>query len=117
MTLYTYDIQYDNGETATLKNCDQPFPFEEAMTKQYCKVTFPDQTLLLNMSHVVSVKEVASDLDPTSVEAIAYALSRFNNDTKAAAEYLGISDRTLYRKAKEYKEQFDKEKEEVVHEP
>jgi transcriptional regulator with PAS, ATPase and Fis domain len=50
------------------------------------------------------------DLHSQEKEAIRKVLKKFNNKRKPAAEALGISERTLYRKIKEYNiEEFDNE--------
>ena len=47
------------------------------------------------------VEEILS-LEETEKELIAKALKKYNNKRKQAAKELGISERTLYRKIKEY---------------
>lgn len=56
--------------------------------------------------HVVKAESNVCSLDDVEKNMICQALERNNGRRKAAAEQLGISERTLYRKIKEYKLDF-----------
>ncbi len=58
-----------------------------------------------NQSHITDTEEFVEEslsLQDQETELIRKALSKHNGKRKAAAEELGISERTLYRKIKEY---------------
>jgi transcriptional regulator with PAS, ATPase and Fis domain len=58
----------------------------------------------------ISGSDNVQDLQSQEKDAIRKVLKKFNNKRKPAAEALGISERTLYRKIKEYDiEEFDNE--------
>ena len=58
-----------------------------------------------NLSHITDTEELVEEslsIQGQETELIRKALSKHNGKRKAAAEELGISERTLYRKIKEY---------------
>ena len=102
MIRYNYIIHYDNGEEAQLNNCRYQIKWQQMTSNSIFRVVLDDKAILLNMAHIVSIEESAYDDDPTSAYNISQAMRRFNGNTMQAAESLGISTRTLYRKAKEH---------------
>ena len=104
MKLYTYHIRYDNHDETLVKDCKNPFEWEKLTPTCLYRFDTPEGSQLINMNHVVSIWETINELDPNLEEAkrIGNALTRHNFDCKSAAEELGMSERTLYRKAKQH---------------
>ena len=119
MTLYDYHIYFDDGTDSQIVRCADPIRWIEASATALFRVEFPpSEAVVINMRHVVRIREQKREIEPLSAEGIAFALKRYGGDMHKAAEFLGVSDRTFYRKAMEIKEQLEKEQqEEVVHEP
>ena len=63
------------------------------------------QTIVRDESHIVDTQEIKDESLSLSNNEIAFikrALQKYNGKRKLAAQELGISERTLYRKIKEY---------------
>jgi len=65
-------------------------------------VEFPHRHERSNIQDTEEVVEESLSLAGKEVEMIRKALEKYNGKRKMAAQELGISERTLYRKIKEY---------------
>jgi transcriptional regulator with PAS, ATPase and Fis domain len=67
-------------------------------------VTFPDQ-FIQEFDEPIQDSEIIEEslsLQKKEIDLIRKALEKYNGKRKSAARELGISERTLYRKIKEY---------------
>lgn len=81
--------------------------FEHEESQPYNIVGMPTQrqTIARDETHIIDTQEIKEEslsLANNEVAFIKKALQKFNGKRKLAAEELGISERTLYRKIKEY---------------
>ena len=63
------------------------------------------QTIVRDEGHIIDTQEIKDESLSLSNNEIAFikrALQKYNGKRKLAAQELGISERTLYRKIKEY---------------
>jgi len=65
------------------------------------------QTPITPVNHVIEINEAipvneSLSIEEKEIELIRKALQKFNGRRKKAAQELGISERTLYRKIKQY---------------
>jgi transcriptional regulator with PAS, ATPase and Fis domain len=78
---------------------------ESPSVQEYSKYVDPEPLIYQDedaQREDVSIVEKVQDLQSQEKDAIRKVLKKFNNKRKPAAEALGISERTLYRKIKEY---------------
>lgn len=77
---------------------EPPAPYESADAEREYEISRDDEV------HIDAHEEVEESLslEQTEKELIIKALKKYNNRRKPAAKELGISERTLYRKIKEY---------------
>jgi transcriptional regulator with PAS, ATPase and Fis domain len=111
-----YKILFDmRNDVNELKKCMYKLSKGESVVQDYNNF-FDEEPLVYqeedapreDTSNVDNI--VVKDLQSQEKEAIRKVLKKFNNKRKPAAEALGISERTLYRKIKEYDiEEFDNE--------
>jgi len=97
------DIAFNESDTQVIKNL-----FGEANGAARIDVkdeTRPDITVRKGEENIQDTEEIVEEslsLADKEVEMIKKALEKFNGKRKLAANELGISERTLYRKIKEY---------------
>ena len=97
------DIAFNESDTQVIKNL-----FGEANGATRIDVkdeTRPDITVRKGEENIQDTEEIVEEslsLADKEVEMIKKALEKFNGKRKLAANELGISERTLYRKIKEY---------------
>ncbi len=65
-------------------------------------VDFSSRNPINNIQDTEEIIEESLSLSDKEVEMIKKALEKYNGKRKMAAKELGISERTLYRKIKEY---------------
>ena len=113
MTLYTYLIHFTTSLVTEMKDCDKPIDWESLKPNSLFRFNTPHGSQMINMAYVTSIEEIVRETDPRSPSDIDLALRRCNGDMKAAAQYLGVSDRTMYRKAKEYEKELNEKEKEI----
>jgi DNA-binding NtrC family response regulator len=104
-----YKILFDmRNDVNELKKCIYKLSKGESPVHEYNKFIDEEPPLIYNEEDAPSPNEdfqsaeKVQDLQSQEKEAIRKVLKKFNNKRKPAAEALGISERTLYRKIKEF---------------
>ncbi|MDR1595019.1 MAG: sigma-54 dependent transcriptional regulator [Prevotellaceae bacterium] len=101
-----YKILFDmRNDVNELKKWMYKLSKGESAVQDYSKYVDPEPLIYQDedtQREDVSVVEKVQDLQSQEKDAIRKVLKKFNNKRKPAAEALGISERTLYRKIKEY---------------
>ncbi|MDR0385030.1 MAG: sigma-54 dependent transcriptional regulator [Prevotellaceae bacterium] len=105
-----YKILFDmRNDVNELKTWMYKLSKGEAPVREYKKFIDEDSPLVYNedednapINESFDNADMVQDLQSQEKEAIKKVLKKFNNKRKPAAEALGISERTLYRKIKEY---------------
>jgi transcriptional regulator with PAS, ATPase and Fis domain len=112
-----YKILFDmRNDVNELKKCIYKLSKGESSVHEYNKFIDEEPPLIYNEEDAPAPNEdfqsaeKVQDLQSQEKEAIRKVLKKFNNKRKPAAEALGISERTLYRKIKEFDiEEFENE--------
>jgi transcriptional regulator with PAS, ATPase and Fis domain len=112
-----YKILFDmRNDVNELKKCIYKLTKGESPVHEYNKFIDEEPPLIYNEDDAPAPNEdfqsaeKVQDLQSQEKEAIKKVLKKFNNKRKPAAEALGISERTLYRKIKEFDiEEFENE--------
>jgi len=97
------DIAFEANNSSTIRNL-----FREAGEAPAAKVDeaetadFPSRSVREDIQDTEEIVEESLSLADNEVEMIKKALEKYNGKRKMAASELGISERTLYRKIKEY---------------
>jgi transcriptional regulator with PAS, ATPase and Fis domain len=102
-----YKILFDmRNDVNELKKWMYKLSKGESAVQEYSKYVDPEPLIYQadedTLREDVKVVEKVQDLQSQEKEAIQKVLKQFNNKRKPAANALGISERTLYRKIKEY---------------
>ncbi len=96
------DIEEDNAKIIRkLYGNIEEYEEEEPVINHHIKNLVPDK----KTEHIVDTEEIVEEslsLEDKEIELIRKALEKNNGKRKYAARDLGISERTLYRKIKEY---------------
>jgi transcriptional regulator with PAS, ATPase and Fis domain len=98
------DIDFRETNSGALKNLfsDAVHDNPVAEVPDKSTVEFPHRHERSNIQDTEEVVEESLSLAGKEVEMIRKALEKYNGKRKMAAQELGISERTLYRKIKEY---------------
>lgn len=98
------DVTFEETNSRAIKNLFREAK-EEAITNhdnEAPSVDFPSHKTINNIQDTEEIVEESLSLADKEVEMIKKALEKYNGKRKMAAGELGISERTLYRKIKEY---------------
>ena len=95
----TNDIQFNAGNIETINRMNQDVSSE--VNRQNSGFQFPQSISQPYVQEHIEVEEILS-LEEKEKEMIIKALDKHRGKRKHAAKELGISERTLYRKIKEY---------------
>jgi transcriptional regulator with PAS, ATPase and Fis domain len=98
------DVTFQENNSRTIKNLfreakEETVTHSEAVTPT---VDFASHKPINNIQDTEEIVEESLSLSDKEVEMIKKALEKYNGKRKMAARELGISERTLYRKIKEY---------------
>jgi len=95
---------FNESETRAIKNLfrDSKVDIPETNVTEGHQVDFPVRKVREDIVDTEEIVEESLSLAGKEVEMIRKALEKFNGKRKLAAHELGISERTLYRKIKEY---------------
>jgi len=98
------DITFHESNSGVIKNLIRDAGREENMsgTEEAHPADFPLRHSRTNIQDTEEVVEESLSLAGKEIEMIKKALEKYNGKRKMAAHELGISERTLYRKIKEY---------------
>jgi len=98
------DITFHESNSGVIKNLIRDAGREENMagTTEVHPGDFPLRHSRTNIQDTEEVVEESLSLAGKEIEMIKKALEKYNGKRKMAAHELGISERTLYRKIKEY---------------
>jgi transcriptional regulator with PAS, ATPase and Fis domain len=98
------DIPFDETNHDTLRNLFREAKQEVPVSKvsEGSAVNFESRKENDNIQDTEEIVEESLSLSGKEVEMIKKALEKYNGKRKLAAHELGISERTLYRKIKEY---------------
>jgi transcriptional regulator with PAS, ATPase and Fis domain len=98
------DVTFQENNSRAIKNLFREAKEETAIHKEAetTSVEFPSHTPMNNIQDTEEIIEESLSLSDKEVEMIKKALEKYNGKRKMAAGELGISERTLYRKIKEY---------------
>jgi transcriptional regulator with PAS, ATPase and Fis domain len=97
------DLKFHESNSRTIKNLFRESDIEEEVTNgESQSVDFPSRQPAHNIQDTEEIVEESLSLSDKEVEMIMKALEKYNGKRKMAASELGISERTLYRKIKEY---------------
>ncbi|MEZ4911775.1 MAG: sigma-54 dependent transcriptional regulator [Saprospiraceae bacterium] len=100
------DSQVLKQHTFTTDNYFRPSPMEVTQDRDFISNdNFDSKPILINANknyHSSEVVDEVLSLQEMEKDMIKKALKKYNNRRKEAADELGISERTLYRKIKEY---------------
>lgn len=99
-----FDAGFHETNSGVLRNLFRDAGVEEHVSDGHEKST-PEYSHSHNRGNIQDTEEVIEEslsLAGKEVEMIRKALEKYNGKRKMAAEELGISERTLYRKIKEY---------------
>jgi len=97
------DVPFNESKSRVIKNL-----FRETLSENETKVAddtpvdFSQHPIRSDIQDTEEVVEESLSLSGKEVEMIRRALEKYNGKRKLAAQELGISERTLYRKIKEY---------------
>jgi transcriptional regulator with PAS, ATPase and Fis domain len=98
------DVSFQETNSRAIKNLFREAK-EEAIAHNETEtpsVDFPSHKTINNIQDTEEIVEESLSLSDKEVEMIKKALEKYNGKRKMAAGELGISERTLYRKIKEY---------------
>jgi transcriptional regulator with PAS, ATPase and Fis domain len=95
---------FSESDTRAIKNLfrDSKVDIPETKVTERPQVDFPVRKVRDDIVDTEEIVEESLSLAGKEVEMIRKALEKFNGKRKLAAHELGISERTLYRKIKEY---------------
>jgi transcriptional regulator with PAS, ATPase and Fis domain len=98
------DVNFHETNSHAIKNLfrEAKEEHENNMEPVIPAVEFPQHKTLNNIQDTEEIIEESLSLADKEVEMIRKALEKYNGKRKLAAGELGISERTLYRKIKEY---------------
>jgi DNA-binding NtrC family response regulator len=98
------DVTFQENNSRAIKNLFREAKEETGSHKETeaPSVDFPSHTPMNNIQDTEEIFEESLSLADKEVEMIKKALEKYNGKRKMAAGELGISERTLYRKIKEY---------------
>jgi transcriptional regulator with PAS, ATPase and Fis domain len=97
------DLKFHESNSRTIKNLFRESENEDELTNgESSPVDFPSRQPAHNIQDTEEIVEESLSLSDKEVEMIMKALEKYNGKRKLAASELGISERTLYRKIKEY---------------
>jgi DNA-binding NtrC family response regulator len=98
------DIAVDGADSSMIKNLFRETKTERAASKvpDNATVDFSSRQGREDIQDTEEIVEESLSLADKEVEMIKKALGKYNGKRKMAAQELGISERTLYRKIKEY---------------
>ena len=97
------DLKFHESNSRTIKNLFREPDMEDEVTNgESPSVDFPSRQPAHNIQDTEEIVEESLSLSDKEVEMIMKALEKYNGKRKMAASELGISERTLYRKIKEY---------------
>jgi transcriptional regulator with PAS, ATPase and Fis domain len=98
------DLNFHESNSRVIKNLFREAT-EESNNHEHAEQTngeFPVHKTMTNIQDTEEIIEESLSLADKEVEMIKKALGKYNGKRKMAAGELGISERTLYRKIKEY---------------
>jgi DNA-binding NtrC family response regulator len=98
------DVAFDESNSGVLKNLFRDAG-EESHVSSDSETAFVDFSAHKKRDDIQDTEEIFEEslsLSDKEVEMIKKALEKYNGKRKLAAQELGISERTLYRKIKEY---------------
>jgi len=98
------DVAFQETNSRAIKNLFREAK-EESVTNNELKLRQFDFTSHKSVNNIQDTEEIIEEslsLADKEVEMIKKALEKYNGKRKMAAGELGISERTLYRKIKEY---------------
>jgi len=97
------DIQFREGNPGSLKNLFRDTERDiSGIDQETDPADFQLQPVRKNIQDTEEITEESLSLSDKEVEMINKALEKYKGKRKLAAQELGISERTLYRKIKEY---------------
>jgi transcriptional regulator with PAS, ATPase and Fis domain len=98
------DIQFNESDARSLKNLfrDEGKDISTETEAESATTDFQIQPTRKNIQDTEEIIEESLSLSDKEVEMINKALEKYKGKRKLAARELGISERTLYRKIKEY---------------
>ncbi|MBG0860213.1 MAG: sigma-54-dependent Fis family transcriptional regulator [Bacteroidales bacterium] len=98
------DVSFSEDNSRALKNLfrDKKSTIDEARVTEAASVEFTPRQTRNDIQDTEEIVEESLSLADKEVEMIRKALEKYNGKRKMAASELGISERTLYRKIKEY---------------
>jgi transcriptional regulator with PAS, ATPase and Fis domain len=98
------DVSFTEDNTRAIKNLfrDNKSTINEARVTDAASVEFAPRQTRNDIQDTEEIVEESLSLADKEVEMIRKALEKYNGKRKMAAGELGISERTLYRKIKEY---------------
>jgi len=98
------DLTFHESNSGVIKNLFRERNEEDAVKagKETSDVEFSTHQVRNDIQDTEEIIEESLSLSDKEVEMIKKALEKYNGKRKMAANELGISERTLYRKIKEY---------------
>jgi len=98
------DLTFHDSNSRVIKNLFREANSEEQVHREddTSPVEFPSHQTRNDIQDTEEIIEESLSLSDKEVEMIKKALEKYNGKRKMAANELGISERTLYRKIKEY---------------
>ena len=96
------DLSFHETNSGTIKNLLREAKEEIQGNEDAESSDFPSHKPMNNIQDTEEIIEESLSLADKEVEMIKKALGKYNGKRKMAAGELGISERTLYRKIKEY---------------
>jgi DNA-binding NtrC family response regulator len=98
------DVSFEETNSRTIKNLFREAKEEDNMHSESENPSgdFSSHKTMNNIQDTEEIVEESLSLADKEVEMIKKALEKYNGKRKMAASELGISERTLYRKIKEY---------------
>ena len=98
------DLSFHDSNSRVIKNLFREANNEEQVHNENdtAPVEFPSHQVRNDIQDTEEIIEESLSLSDKEVEMIKKALEKYNGKRKMAANELGISERTLYRKIKEY---------------
>jgi transcriptional regulator with PAS, ATPase and Fis domain len=98
------DVNFNETNSSAIKNLfrETKNRMDEAPVTEGASVDFSPRQTRNDIQDTEEIVEESLSLADKEVEMIKKALEKYNGKRKMAANELGISERTLYRKIKEY---------------